>query len=336
MAVTLTDAQKQKLVRIAQLETFKQLSDNEYKNLSAAEKADIGVSASTVKAALKEIAASVSGSDVTFEKLSTANVGKLATYRFTKGEQTMDIDIEKDLMNETLELVTIVEGTEGNAGKYFDGVTEVKAADGVTSAGVYMKYNTAPNGDTPVYKYANMAGVIEYLTVGTQTGKAVTLTIDSAAHTIVADINAKAIQKSHLSDAVQASLDLADSALQSHQDISGKADKVSSATAGNFAGLDANGNLTDSGVGANNFKTVQNAVSDPTANGNSLSFIASISQDTNGVITPTKATIPAAAPYQSAQNAGQDGVMSAADKAKLDDISYASDTEIYAIFGITQ
>ena len=31
-------------------------------------------------------------------------------------------------------------------------------------------------------------------------------------------------------------------------DISGKADKVSSATNGNFAGLDANGNLTDSGV----------------------------------------------------------------------------------------
>lgn len=35
--------------------------------------------------------------------------------------------------------------------------------------------------------------------------------------------------------------------ITSHQDISGKADKVSSATNGNFAGLDANGNLVDSG-----------------------------------------------------------------------------------------
>jgi len=35
--------------------------------------------------------------------------------------------------------------------------------------------------------------------------------------------------------------------ITSHQDISGKADKVSSATSGNFAALDANGNLTDSG-----------------------------------------------------------------------------------------
>lgn len=35
--------------------------------------------------------------------------------------------------------------------------------------------------------------------------------------------------------------------LTSHQDITGKADKVSSATNGNFAALDSNGNLTDSG-----------------------------------------------------------------------------------------
>lgn len=35
--------------------------------------------------------------------------------------------------------------------------------------------------------------------------------------------------------------------ITSHQDISGKADKVTSATNGNFASLDSNGNLTDSG-----------------------------------------------------------------------------------------
>lgn len=35
--------------------------------------------------------------------------------------------------------------------------------------------------------------------------------------------------------------------ITSHQDISGKADKVTSATNGNFAALDGNGNLTDSG-----------------------------------------------------------------------------------------
>ena len=70
-----------------------------------------------------------------------------------------------------------------------------------------------------------------------------------------------------------------------------KADKVSNATAGNFAGLDSEGNLTDSGKKASDFKTKQAAVSDPTASGNTISFIDTISQDTNGVITPTKKTV---------------------------------------------
>ena len=37
-------------------------------------------------------------------------------------------------------------------------------------------------------------------------------------------------------------------------DITGKADKVSNATNGNFAGLDSNGNLTDSGSKSSDFK----------------------------------------------------------------------------------
>lgn len=43
--------------------------------------------------------------------------------------------------------------------------------------------------------------------------------------------------------------------LTQHQDISGKADKVSSTTSGNFAGLDSSGNLTDSGSNSSDFAT---------------------------------------------------------------------------------
>jgi hypothetical protein len=39
------------------------------------------------------------------------------------------------------------------------------------------------------------------------------------------------------------------------------------------------------------YKTVQTAVSDPTASGTSITFIATISQDTNGVITATKKSV---------------------------------------------
>lgn len=62
------------------------------------------------------------------------------------------------------------------------------------------------------------------------------------------------IPKSDLAQGVQDSLGLADSALQA-ADIADKADKVSSAVSGNFAGLDANGNLTDSSSKASDFAT---------------------------------------------------------------------------------
>ena len=68
------------------------------------------------------------------------------------------------------------------------------------------------------------------------------------------DKPADGIAKSDLAADVQASLGKADTALQD-EDIADKADKVSNATAGNFAGLDANGNLTDSGSKAADFAT---------------------------------------------------------------------------------
>lgn len=111
-------------------------------------------------------------------------------------------------------------------------------------------------------------------------------------------------------------------------DYSGKADKVSGATNGNFAGLDSNGNLTDSGSKAadfqpaGNYKTTQTAVVDPTASGNATSFIDSISQNANGEISATKKTIPAAAASVSGVG-GTNGLMSAQDKEKLDGIDYS-------------
>ena len=68
------------------------------------------------------------------------------------------------------------------------------------------------------------------------------------------------IPKTDLASAVQTSLGKADTAIQ---DVSGKADKVANATNGDFAGLDANGNLTDSGKKASDFATAaQGALAD--------------------------------------------------------------------------
>lgn len=64
-------------------------------------------------------------------------------------------------------------------------------------------------------------------------------------------------------------------------------------------------------------KNTQTAVSDPTASGTSATFIATISQDTQGVITATKKTVRSASTSQS-------GLMSAADKTKLDNTGVKS------------
>jgi len=96
--------------------------------------------------------------------------------------------------------------------------------------------------------------------------------------------------------------------------VANKADKVAPAAAGNFAGLDAEGNLIDSGSKASDFKTIQAAVASPSASGDAVAFIDSISQNANGVITATKKNVQAA-------SATQAGLMSAADYNKLAAIS---------------
>lgn len=49
--------------------------------------------------------------------------------------------------------------------------------------------------------------------------------------------------------------------LTTHQDVSGKADKVSGGTSGNFAGIDNSGNLIDSGCKASDFLTQHQDIS---------------------------------------------------------------------------
>lgn len=72
--------------------------------------------------------------------------------------------------------------------------------------------------------------------------------------------------------------------------------------------------------------TVTNlATSAPTASGNAVAFIDSISQNEKGKITATKKTVSSASTSAA-------GLMSAADKSKLDGITEATDDEIEALF----
>lgn len=80
--------------------------------------------------------------------------------------------------------------------------------------------------------------------------------------------------------------------LQTHQDISGKADKVSSATNGNFAALDSNGNLTDSGHKHSDYLTQHQDISGKADKATTLAgYGITDANISNGVITLGSNTI---------------------------------------------
>ena len=68
-------------------------------------------------------------------------------------------------------------------------------------------------------------------------------------------------------------------------------------------------------------KNLQTAVSDPTASGTALSFIDSITQNENGVVTVTKKTVSDA-------TTSEHGLMSATDKTKLDGIAEGAEVNV--------
>ena len=125
---------------------------------------------------------------------STTSTGMLKSYTISQGgTQLAVIDIPRDYVNNIVGFVT--QDDSGNSG-------------------IFLKVNTAPTGaETPVYEYIDASGLVEYLELGDQTGKMVTLTITSD-HKITADIADGTLTKAKLATAVQNSLDAADSALQ--------------------------------------------------------------------------------------------------------------------------
>lgn len=79
------------------------------------------------------------------------------------------------------------------------------------------------------------------------------------------------------------------------------------------------------GGGTLTFTVTNLETSAPTASGNAVAFIDSISQSYKGKITATKKTVSSASTSAA-------GLMSAADKTKLDGITEATDTDIEALF----
>ena len=78
-------------------------------------------------------------------------------------------------------------------------------------------------------------------------------------------------------------------------DLSNYVTKVSGATAGNLAALDANGNVTDSGNKATDFKTKQTAVTPSAGTTNGAAggqYVEQVTQNANGEVTVTRKKLP--------------------------------------------
>ena len=149
-----------------------------------------------VGGALEELFSSVSSAAsnaAVTVSTETTSQGALRSYTISQGgTQLAVIDIPKDYVNNIIGIVS---------------------QDGSGNPGVFLKVNVAPTGETASYEYVDVSGLVEYLTLGDQTGKAVKLAISND-HKITADIEDGALVKAKLETSVQNSLGKADTALQ--------------------------------------------------------------------------------------------------------------------------
>lgn len=103
--------------------------------------------------------------------------------------------------------------------------------------------------DTVTYSFLNMATLVDTYTAKVG-GKDASTTIEIAGYEVEVKVNISA----EAGNQIQLK---ADGLYVGATDQSAKADKVVGAVAGNFAGLDENGNLTDSGKKATDFSKVE-------------------------------------------------------------------------------
>ena len=187
------------------------------KNLAAKTKAEIDNINTDVSKAIKSLG--VDGNTVSFY-----------TSTDKSGTAAFSVDFPSELFLDQTK-TTFVAKFKFDAATY-PGATDPKL-DGKPVMVLAVK---GQNPDNCTYSFLNMAALVDTY-AAKATGKDASTTVTIAGYEIEVKVNVSAAAGNALS--------LKADGL--YVDISGKADKVKNATSGNFAALDANGNLTDSG-----------------------------------------------------------------------------------------
>lgn len=131
-------------------------------------------------------------------KDETAAAGDVATYHLTKDgvNEGIAINIPKDLVVASGSVVELEDGA---------------LPDGVAVAGTYIKLVLA-NSAKPIY--INVSTLIEYVTGGSGENDAIQINVSSDTHKVTANVKNGSLTKEMLATGVVASLDKADSAVQ--------------------------------------------------------------------------------------------------------------------------
>lgn len=222
-----------------------------------------------------------------------------------------------------------------------------EGAGNAIPAGANVYVANVGTAEAPSYKYDIFQGMY-----------------DLSGYALKSEMSISDVANDSTKKTIQLKSGLSQDVVVAHQDITGKADKDTSATAGNIAKFDANGNPIDSGIAAtdlatidadavegnfaafdangnpvdsghkhSDYKTKQTAVADAdaTTSGNDTTFVDSVTQDTNGEISVHKKTVPNVSASTSGSG-GTNGLMLATDKEKLDGLLECSDSDIDSIF----
>lgn len=131
-------------------------------------------------------------------KDETAANGDIATYHLTKDgvNEGVAINIPKDLVVSSGSVETFTSGA---------------LPEGVTEAGTYIKLTLA-NSTKPLY--INVSSLIEYVTGGSGENDAIQVNVSSDTHKVTANVKNGSLTKEMLATGVVASLDKADTAVQ--------------------------------------------------------------------------------------------------------------------------
>ena len=251
---------------------FSRGSQNSYKNLRVKDGDTIYVCTDTGNIYL--------GDDLLFEPnayIESSISGKTVTFKThgangTNGSDTLDLSV----FQTSAEVQSAISAAISSA---------YKPAGTIAKSGIVSGLLVEAN-------LGNVYNISEAFTVGSGSGEVpASLFTDAAAgHSYPAGTNIVVVNTGTSSSPLY-KFDV----LAGFVDLSNYVTKVSGATAGNLAALDANGNVTDSGNKATDFKMKQTAVTPSAGTSNGAAggqYVEQVTQNENGVVTVTRKKLP--------------------------------------------